>query len=399
MLEFAGHPDMVILNVLSDSYPVFVWHDMYFLKDYASIRDINSAQNPKKCVDSLRCKTLSESFICDTSLCPAARNGLATALKASRSIKSVSEIVREEFKVLEQSIGGEDFKVSSDFGVGFLPVVPYMDFLKFAVRVFDRLLITDDDRKTLVQLGVSLPADELADLLDSVLRKIGPSASLIGKLDSALEKYIEAARHIKSSPILACLMSTLYFPTRESQVGNLRLLFLAGTETTAASLLLACDVLAKHSHIQSDLRQSPEIAPRVVKELLRICPTAPFFTRVLNDDFPHPSGTLIPSGSTVAFSIWGLHHDKDYWTDPYDFKLRQPAMYRSHYLPFGFGSRHCLGMSLGEEELTETVTLLVQRFEISYTGDFKSCPGIDWDHAVMQPDHDMEFLFQDVVRE
>ena len=62
------------------------------------------------------------------------------------------------------------------------------------------------------------------------------------------------------------------------------------------------------------------------------------------------------------------------------------------YIPFGSGSRICIGQHLAMLELKIATALLLHRFTFSKTPE---TPGlkfvVDWAHAVVHPDVDMVY--------
>ena len=84
----------------------------------------------------------------------------------------------------------------------------------------------------------------------------------------------------------------------------------------------------------------------------------------------------LPANTTIITSLWTLHHDEDFWDEPFNFKPERfldaqgelvPADHpnRKHLMPFGAGTRVCVGESLAMARLFLWMVNLVQRFEIS----------------------------------
>ncbi|KAM7201232.1 cytochrome P450 [Naviculisporaceae sp. PSN 640] len=111
----------------------------------------------------------------------------------------------------------------------------------------------------------------------------------------------------------------------------------------------------------------------VIKEALRLSPGIPgHIPRVvpcpgitLTNNLPH-----LPGGTTVSMSAWTLHHnteafanptvfDPDRWIndDPDKLRFREKCM-----IPFGRGSRNCIGQNLAMCELYSTIGAIFHRF-------------------------------------
>jgi cytochrome P450 len=76
----------------------------------------------------------------------------------------------------------------------------------------------------------------------------------------------------------------------------------------------------------------------------------------------------VPAGAYVAYCSWASHRLPDVFADPDAFvperfaPERKAALPKGAYVPFGAGSRTCIGMRFGQLEIKTIVTLLLQRF-------------------------------------
>jgi cytochrome P450 len=107
----------------------------------------------------------------------------------------------------------------------------------------------------------------------------------------------------------------------------------------------------------------------VLDETLRLYPAAWVGPRRAVETFEF-GGHQVPAGAYVNYSSWASHRLPDVWPDPEAFvperfapdakaKLRKGA-----YIPFGGGSRTCIGMRFGQLEIKTIVTLLLQRYRL-----------------------------------
>jgi cytochrome P450 len=170
-------------------------------------------------------------------------------------------------------------------------------------------------------------------------------------------------------------------------------LFLAGHETTAASLAAALHFVGAHPEVQRRLQAEvdavlggrapgfadlPRLAytDRVVKEVLRLFPSGPIFDRDAIEDV-EIGGHVIPRGTTVLISPYAMQRDARYFADPERFDpdrwLTPQAknVSRYAYFPFGGGPRICIGASFATMESV----LLLARLAQGWT--FTSLPGRD----------------------
>ncbi|MGN6189617.1 MAG: cytochrome P450 [Conexibacter sp.] len=104
-------------------------------------------------------------------------------------------------------------------------------------------------------------------------------------------------------------------------------------------------------------------------ETLRLYPPAWVGPRRAVETFAF-GGHEVPAGAYVNYSSWASHRLPDVWPAPEAFvperfapeaKARLP---KGAYIPFGGGSRTCIGMRFGQLEIKTIVTLLLQRFRL-----------------------------------
>jgi cytochrome P450 len=82
------------------------------------------------------------------------------------------------------------------------------------------------------------------------------------------------------------------------------------------------------------------------------------------------AGVPIPGGAYVQYSSWASHRLPEVFPDPEAFVSerftpdRKAALPKGAYVPFGGGSRTCIGMRFGQMEIRAVVTSLLQRFRL-----------------------------------
>jgi cytochrome P450 len=78
----------------------------------------------------------------------------------------------------------------------------------------------------------------------------------------------------------------------------------------------------------------------------------------------------------VNYSSWASHHLPDVFEDPESFRPERftpearAALPKGAYVPFGGGSRTCIGMRFGELEVRTIASAILARFELSLPSDF-----------------------------
>jgi len=146
-------------------------------------------------------------------------------------------------------------------------------------------------------------------------------------------------------------------------------IFLAGHETTANALAWTWLLLAESPEADRRFHErldDPASVEAVLHESMRLYPPAWAIGRRAIEQH-EADGIRIPPGSVVIVSPWLLHHDPRWWLDPTVFDperwLRGEAVAdRRAYLPFGAGSRMCIGEGFAELEATTLLSAIGRRW-------------------------------------
>ena len=167
-------------------------------------------------------------------------------------------------------------------------------------------------------------------------------------------------------------------------LGQINMLFAAGYDTSANALTWTLFLLSQHPHILSDLVDELEgqlhgsapridqlgalpLLDRVVKESLRILTPTTFNTRVSTQDFEIGPYHLA-KGSVVVYSNFITHRMPHLYEQPAKFLPDRwlsinPGPYE--YLPFGTGTRMCIGASFALMEMKIVLAILLQRYRLT----------------------------------
>ncbi|ELU09845.1 hypothetical protein CAPTEDRAFT_109553 [Capitella teleta] len=170
-------------------------------------------------------------------------------------------------------------------------------------------------------------------------------------------------------------------------------LIFAGTSTTANSTQAFLNLMINYPEVQRKLQAEVDdvigdsrpvslkdrammpYTRALIFELLR-------YTSIVAMGVPHMAsvdssldGHVIEKGTPVITNLWALHHDEAFWKDPFVFRperfldsdmqlLTADHPYRKHLMPFGAGTRVCLGESLALGRLFLLFTSITQIFDI-----------------------------------
>jgi cytochrome P450 family 135 len=150
-------------------------------------------------------------------------------------------------------------------------------------------------------------------------------------------------------------------------------LLVAGHETTATGLAWAFDLLAHHPQVLERLRASlaageEDYLDAVVKETLRIRPVIPGVGRVVRGGAFELDGWEIPDGVEINPSIALIHRRGDRYPNPQEFRperfLSDDAPDTYTWIPFGGGTRRCLGAAFATFEMATVIRTVLERCEI-----------------------------------
>jgi cytochrome P450 len=150
-------------------------------------------------------------------------------------------------------------------------------------------------------------------------------------------------------------------------------LLVAGHETTATGLAWTFDLLLHHRAVLARLRDdlaagSEEYLDAVVKESLRVRPVVPGIGRVVRGEAFELGGYTIPPGTEINPSIAVTHRRADRYPAPRDFRperfLGPDAPDTYTWIPFGGGTRRCLGASFALQEMRVVTRRILARTEL-----------------------------------
>jgi cytochrome P450 len=143
-------------------------------------------------------------------------------------------------------------------------------------------------------------------------------------------------------------------------------LLFAGHDTTTSTVAFLFYELARHPELVDRDDFSLELA---LDETLRLFPPAWIGPR--RSIGPATiAGVDVPGGVPVEYSSWVSHHLPDVWDDPFAFKPERfapgarEAIPKGAYVPFGGGSRTCIGMRFGQAEINVIAAKILSRFRL-----------------------------------
>lgn len=268
----------------------------------------------------------------------------------------------------------------------------------------------------------SFDSDQLHPFLDAMVRVLAANMAKLTKLplfnrwrkdspdylnDVARmnELVDEVIRARREQPVEGNDLLNLMLTAEDPETGetlddvNIRhqvLTFLiAGHETTSGLLTFTLYFLLRHPHVLAQAYAEvdrvlpgdtrPEyrhlgrltVIERILKESLRLWPTAPAFMVAPYEDTLIGGRYLIRKDQGVSIALPALHRDPKVWQDPESFDIdrflpENEAKLPPHaYKPFGNGERACIGRQFALTEAKLALALILQRFALSDPHDYR----------------------------
>jgi cytochrome P450 len=192
-----------------------------------------------------------------------------------------------------------------------------------------------------------------------IARRRAGGARGLDVLSLLLDAHDEDGTHLTDAQIRDQVMTLLF----------------AGHDTTTATIAFLFYELARHPDEDARLVADPDRLELVLDETLRLYPPAWIGPRRAAREVSF-GGYEIPAGLPVAYSSYISHRLAHVFEDPHAFRPdrmtpeRKSALPRGAYVPFGAGSRICLGMRFGQAEIRVIARRILRDFRLSLDPGF-----------------------------
>jgi len=233
-----------------------------------------------------------------------------------------------------------------------------------------------------VAAASTLPLYQIAELLNLGHEEpVGLTRRGVAILDRYTYAVIEARRRVpdleERTDILSMIMRARTedgeaLSDREIR-DELLTLILAGFETTANSLAWTWERLVRtphaYDHLRDAVRSDDHAAEHIeaaITEGMRVRPVIPSIGRRVM--VPWRLGEyVVPAETPIIMSILLVHHREDLYPDPFSYRPerwlgRKPGTYE--WIPFGGGTRRCLGATLAMAEQRVVMDAMVRRLDL-----------------------------------
>ena len=214
------------------------------------------------------------------------------------------------------------------------------------------------------------------------------------RYDVVIDKLIEAERadpnFADRTDVLALMLRSTYDDgsvMSHKEIGDeLLTLLAAGHETTASTLAWAFERLTRHPDVLAALVDEvgsagqdggQELLQATILEVQRVRTVIDFAGRHVYSEAFRLGEWVIPRGQSILVGIGRIHENPDVFPDPGRFDPQRyvgnkPSAFA--WIPFGGGTRRCVGAAFANMEMDVVLRTVLQRFVLETT----TAPGERW---------------------
>jgi cytochrome P450 len=213
---------------------------------------------------------------------------------------------------------------------------------------------------------LGLPSDHLDQVhhwgmdLCLVAHDPGKGFAASQKMLEYLTPLVQAKRENPGSDMISTLVTSEIDGEKLTDfevVSFLRLLVLAGAETTNHLLGTACYVMLDDPGLMQRVRADRTLVPALIHECMRWESPISTVMREATED-TEIAGVKIPGGSSILCHIGAANRDERQFRDPDRFDIDRED---NDHLSFGYGPHYCAGSHLAKLEAEVALNALLDR--------------------------------------
>jgi len=274
-------------------------------------------------------------------------NSVLTVPKVARMSGWMQEIVDELIDAFPET-GEVEFM--SAFAIPF-PLRVIATILGFEIWETEKFVEFTEAFTTFVD-----PGKPRQEVLDSATTFIEAQKYLMAKIES----FRAEPKDVLLSDLANARLDNGELMAADKVLSIAFLVLGAGNETTRNGIGSIVYLLARRPDLWAQLKENPDLLPRVIEESLRINAPATITTRTVRVD-TEMNGVALPKGAVIVM-LWGSgSRDETSFPNAGEIDLDR-SNFRGH-TTFGHGIHFCVGNALARKEITLTVQSLLATFE------------------------------------
>ena len=233
----------------------------------------------------------------------------------------------------------------------------------------------------------------LFGLLGPYTREMAAAVEATERTHALVYRIMQASRDNRNAvsdktagTLIESILNNPEYNNDEERYSDILAFIFAGHDTTAYTLAFTLRYLALYPHEQSKLRQSLlelpveerakcRVLKHVVQESMRLSPVASMGAfRQVGKDFvlsKRHGDEIIPKDSIAIMGMYLAHRHPDAFPDdpqtfwPSRWEQLQNSTTKAAFIPFGRGSRDCVGQRLAMAHIHTALAHLISRYEFT----------------------------------
>jgi len=312
--------------------------------------------------------------------------------KMNQLVDNMNKTITSEIDNLVENKTIDLFPVMSN--LAFNVVAKSLFQLSTAENKFERIKFIIEEVQNFLIKEIRLPHKAWWFSLSGQVKK---HLKLAEENNSIIREIIEDRKssNEETNDLLNMLLETRYEDTGESMsieqlIDEIKVLFIAGHETTANALTFTLHLLGSNPEVQQKVLdeiihieletdnsieklQKMTYTNAVLNESMRLYPPA-WITDRQNLENDSLAQFKIKKDTLIGISFYELHRNPKYWNNPDEFiperflgEQKKESM--QYFYPFGAGPRMCIGTGFAIYEMCLTISQIVKKYVIKSNND------------------------------